>query len=120
MGDLVDYWAMDIKNSFGKYSKTVGTEVDIKIIEESIKIIMDGKSDYEFRTTVVPGLHTKGDILSIGKMIKGCNKYTIQNFRSGKTIDKKYKDISGFEPDKLKEFANSVKPYVKDVQIIEN
>jgi len=52
-GKLVDFIAMDIKNSLKKYSKTVGTKVDIERIKLSIELIMNSGIDYEFRTTVV-------------------------------------------------------------------
>ena len=69
---------------------------------------------------MVPGLHTVRDIVEIGKMIKGSKVYTIQNFRSGKTIDSKYKNKLGFKPAELKRFGKSVEPYVKEVRVIEN
>ena len=75
---LVDYVAMDIKNSKEKYAQTVGIEVDLKSIEKSIDIIKEGKVDYEFRTTIVPGIHEKEDILKIAEWIKPAKRYFLQ------------------------------------------
>ena len=61
---LVDYVAMDIKNSQKKYALTVGKEVDIEKIKRSVDILLSGKIDYEFRTTVVRELHEKEDFLA--------------------------------------------------------
>jgi pyruvate formate lyase activating enzyme len=58
---LVDYIAMDIKTSFEKYPAACGTKVDISKIKESIAVIMSSGIDYEFRTTVVPGLVDRED-----------------------------------------------------------
>ena len=78
---LVDYVAMDIKNCKEKYSLTTGTDsFDIAKIEESVNFLLSGKVDYEFRTTIVDGLHETQDIVKIGEWIKGAKKYFLQNF----------------------------------------
>ena len=67
---LVDYVAMDIKNSPDEYGKTVGlSKMDISRIEESIRFLAKGNVDYEFRTTVVSQLHTKKSIEDMGKWL---------------------------------------------------
>ena len=77
---LVDYVAMDVKNSFEKYNETTGINADIDSIKESIEILINGNIDYEFRTTLVSGFHTTQDMQRIGEMIKGTKKYYLQNF----------------------------------------
>ena len=77
---LIDYVAMDIKNSFEKYNETTGISADIDSIKESIEILINGNIDYEFRTTLVSGFHTTQDMQRIGEMIKGTKKYYLQNF----------------------------------------
>ena len=76
---LVDYVAMDVKNSPEKYARTAGVEhVDLDAIAESIRLIMDGAPDYEFRTTVVHELHEADDFHAMGKMIAGAKAYFLQ------------------------------------------
>lgn len=78
---LVDYVAMDIKNSKAKYAVTAGTEnIDILSVEKSVEFLLQNKVDYEFRTTIVNGLHTLEDIQDIVVWIKGAHKYFLQNF----------------------------------------
>ena len=78
---LIDYVAMDIKNSFEKYPTTSGKDdIDISKINESIDFLMSSDIDYEFRTTVVRELHTTQDIVAICKRISGAKKYFLQNF----------------------------------------
>lgn len=78
---LIDYVAMDIKNRKEKYAQTVGVEhFDITPIEESVSLLLEGKVDYEFRTTVVKEYHTVDDIEAISRWIKGATKYYLQNF----------------------------------------
>lgn len=78
---LVDYVAMDIKNSKDKYALTVGIDnFDISPIEKSIDILLNCDIDYEFRTTIVKQFHTADDIQDIGVWIKGAKNYFLQNF----------------------------------------
>jgi len=78
---LIDYVAIDIKATRTKYDKLTNVKVDIKKIEESIKIVQNSKLDYEFRTTFVPELLTKNDIIEIAKWLKGSKKYYLQQFK---------------------------------------
>ncbi len=83
---LVDYVAMDIKNGPARYHEAVGTAVDMDRIRESIRLIMGSGVDYEFRTTVVPGIHTAADFEEVAKLIEGAKRYYIQVFRNGKVL----------------------------------
>ena len=78
---LVDYVAMDIKNSLSKYGETVGIKnFDTAPIKESISILINSDIDFEFRTTVVSELHTVEDIKAISEEIKGAKRYFLQSF----------------------------------------
>ncbi len=113
---LVDYVAMDIKNCKEKYPQTVGTKsVDIQKIEDSVEFLLQGKVDYEFRTTVVSGLHEAQDFEKIGKWISGAKKYFLQNFvDSGNLIES---GLCAVSLDKLKEFQEIAKPYVEKIAL---
>lgn len=77
---LIDYVAMDIKNSKEKYALTAGTKEFPASIEKSISIIMSKAPDYEFRTTVVKELHTTQDIEKIAEWIKDTKHYYLQTY----------------------------------------
>ncbi|MCD7776376.1 MAG: anaerobic ribonucleoside-triphosphate reductase activating protein [Firmicutes bacterium] len=77
---LIDYTAMDIKNSPEKYEKTAGHAVDMTKIRRSVDMIMSRSPDYEFRTTAVHELHTADDFDKIGHYITGAKRYFIQQF----------------------------------------
>jgi len=78
---LVDYVAMDIKNSREKYAQTVGIpDFDIAPVEKSVQLLKESGVDHEFRTTVVRELHTTEDIHSIGQWISGAPRYYLQQF----------------------------------------
>lgn len=115
--NLIDYVAMDIKNSLDKYDKTTCRKVNKQNIQQSINIIMTSGVDYEFRTTVVPGLHTKNDFIKISHWLKGANKYFLQNFRPGKTIDEKYNILKPYTRSELREFKLILAENIKTVKI---
>ena len=67
---VVDYVAMDIKNSREEYSKTAGmNESLLPQVEESIRYLLSGAVDYEFRTTVAKPLHTAASIEAMGNWV---------------------------------------------------
>lgn len=76
---LIDYIAMDIKNSFAKYNVTIGKDI-APTLSETIEYIMSCGIPYEFRTTLVEEFHTEQDIKDIAKMIAGSNAYYLQKF----------------------------------------
>ena len=103
----VDYVAMDIKNSKERYSEAIGCEtVPLNAIEESIRFLMGCGIPYEFRTTVVKGLHTEQDIENIAKWIAGAEKYFLQNFvDSGDLIGVGMEAFSSKELDSMRKNA---------------
>ena len=108
---LVDYIAMDIKNSKEKYALTCGLDDFPDDAETSIDIIMRSGIPYEFRTTVVKELHDKEDIISIAERIKGTERYFLQGFiDSGDIIDNK--TYSAYTAEEMKEILNDVKKII--------
>ena len=83
---MLDYIAMDVKAPFNKYNQIVGAEVDIKVIEESIHMVMNSSVEYEFRTTVGKEILSIEDIRSISELIKGSTRYYLQNFHDRDTV----------------------------------
>ena len=84
---LIDCIAMDIKASPDNYAIAIGlTSFDMSPIFESADLIMQsgsqGKIDYEFRTTVVGGIHTEKDFMKIGKWLRGAKAYFLQGYRT--------------------------------------
>ena len=77
---LVDYIAMDVKAPMDKYFDTAGAPVDVNAIQSSIRLLLEGRVNYEFRTTFAPPL-TKEDMLALGQMIRGAKAYYLQQYR---------------------------------------
>lgn len=112
---LVDYVAMDIKNSKDKYGETIGvSDFDISPIEQSVEFLLQGKVDYEFRTTVVKNFHTLDDIQDIVVWLKGAHKYFLQNFvDSGDLISGGLEPVSALLLKEMKEKASEFIPTVE-------
>jgi pyruvate formate lyase activating enzyme len=84
---IVDYIAMDIKNQLKKYAVTTGVKIDKERIRLSVEMIMNSSISYQFRTTVVPGIHTQRDFLEIAKWISGAREFWLQKYEETKILD---------------------------------
>jgi pyruvate formate lyase activating enzyme len=115
---LVDYFAMDIKNSPEKYDATTNKKIDINKIEKSIDLIMDSGIKYEFRTTAMPRLIKKEDFLKIGVWLKGAKKYCLQQFKSmGELIDESFRTEKTYSEAELNQFKELLKPYFDEIEV---
>ena len=113
---LVDYVAMDVKNSPGKYSKTAGVRDDfLPFVRESAAYLLGGSVDYEFRTTVVKTLHSAGDFTQIGKWLRGAKRYFLQNYRDSEDV--LTQGLPGVDTADLEAYAETLRPYIQDVRI---
>ncbi|GAI24802.1 unnamed protein product, partial [marine sediment metagenome] len=92
-----------------KYKEVLG--VDVKHIEESIKVLKNSKIDHEFRTTVVPTILDKEDIVKIAKWLSPAKKYYLQNFRPEKTIDPKFEKIKPYPEEYLSEIQKTISSF---------
>lgn len=116
--NLLDYVAMDIKAPRERYLKASGKEIEIEKIEQSIQILKTGKTDYEFRTTFVPGLLGKKDILKIAQWLNPAARYFLQTFQNTtRTIDSDFMRIQPYSEAFLQEILEEIKPYFDICQI---
>ena len=83
---LIDYVAVDIKNSPEKYEMTAGATNILEKVKETVNILKEGKVDFEFRTTVCGNLHTAEDMRAIGEWLQGTKNYFIQPFKDSGDI----------------------------------
>ncbi len=113
---LVDYVAMDVKNSPSKYAAACGMDtVDLAPIRESIALLMDMAPDYEFRTTVVKELHDALDFSGIGEMIRGAKRYFLQAFTDRDSVP--FQGFHAPAKEDLLRFADLVRPFVGEVSL---
>jgi pyruvate formate lyase activating enzyme len=96
---------MDIKGVPERYEEIVGVKVDIHKIDESVKIILQSGIDYEFRTTVFPEFFGEEDAQKIKKWIKGALRYVLQQPRTEKTLNGKFKPTRLYSDTELKKLC---------------
>lgn len=117
---LVDYAAMDLKSDEDNYKRTVGADVDFKKIEESAKIIIGSGLPHEFRTTCVPGFHDESVIAKMARIIKGADKWFLQNFKSDTDlIERSLKGQPPFPDGQMHKFAEIGSKSVKFCRVRE-
>ena len=113
---LVDYVAMDIKNAPSRYAETAGLQrMDLSPLSKSIRYLLAGHVEYEFRTTVVRELHTRSDLEAIGRWIEGASRYYLQSFVASDQVLSP--GLHPCSPVELTELREAVRPYVKEVHL---
>ncbi len=113
---LIDYIAMDIKNSPAKYALTAGLEsIDIGKIKRSVEIIMNSGIDYEFRTTVIKEFHEQADFEKIGRWLTGAKAFFLQNFRDSEGVV--YDGLHPVSKNDLIDAKNILNRYIVNVSI---
>ena len=119
---LVDYIAMDVKNSPTMYAQTVGLEsMDLAPIEESLRFLLGGSVDYELRTTLVSQLHDAASIQDMGVwlgfLVTGMKpkRLFLQSFVDRDTV--LFAGLSAPEKETIIEFAKILEPFCEMVTI---
>ena len=113
--DLLDYVAMDIKNSPDLYGQTAGAPVQLQKIEESIRFLSEEHLDYEFRTTVVAQLHDCASIARMGEWVaalaqgKKIKRWFVQPFVDRDTV--LFTGLSSLDDEQLSEFVTLLQRY---------
>lgn len=120
--ELIDYVAMDIKAPREKYGEIVGNldgwnDRILDNINKSVDILKDSRVEYEFRTTMVPKLLKKEDILKIVHWIRPAKKYFLQEFRPEKTIDPKFEKVKPYSREYLLDIQKAIAPFFEVCQV---
>lgn len=114
-GGRISAVSMDVKAPLDKrYDKLAGAEVDLPAIRRSIELLLGGiVPEYEFRTTVPPGLLDGDDVVDIARTLEGAEAYVIQGFQAVDCIDPEMLKRRPWRPDELKAFAERAGVHVK-------
>ena len=113
---LLDYAAMDVKNTLAKYPETAGLPgLDLDAVVQSAELLMRERIPFEFRTTLVREFHTREDVLEIGRWLRGAPRYFLQAFvDSGDLLG------GGLHPvdeDEMRAMASLLKPFFREVAV---
>lgn len=83
---LLDYVAVDIKAPRGKYSRLAGVAGEYETVAQTVALLLESAVAYEFRTTFVPGLLQREDLLAIAAALAGCRRYVLQKFKPAASL----------------------------------
>jgi pyruvate formate lyase activating enzyme len=110
----VDFVSMDVKAPLDPflYSRSSGLPIKLKPLLESIEALKKGRVDYEFRMTVVPGLHQEEDILTLGDQLRVGPRFILQNFNPENPLDASMKNLVPYDPKALKKIEREVQEMV--------
>lgn len=111
----VDYVALDVKTSLGKYGR-LGAG-DATELVHTIEILKTGKVECEFRTTVVPGFVGEEDLMEIGGLVKGVKSFVLQQFVPDDTLDRALSSLKPYSKESMTGFAESMKKYAENVTL---
>jgi len=119
---IVDYIAMDIKAPLCEkdYRNAVKCNVGIERIVLSKDVVLNSDCDYEFRTTIVPGIIDKENIISIARSIKNAKRYCLQQFVPRDTLDPAFIFLKPYKIEEIQVMADSVRKYVKNIVVRSN
>jgi pyruvate formate lyase activating enzyme len=106
----IDFVSMDVKAPLDPFSYrcSIGLSMDLDLILRSIEILKKGKVEYQFRMTVVPGLHREEDIKTLGDQLRVGQKFVLQNFNPENPLDPSLKEILPYDQKTLKRMERKV------------
>ena len=106
----IDFVSMDVKAPLDPFSyrRSIGIPIDLSLMLRSIEILKREKVEYEFRMTVVPGLHGKEDIKNLGSQLRAGRRFILQNFSPENPLDPSLKNILPYDLELLKETEREV------------
>lgn len=118
----LDYVAMDIKAplDYKKYRNACGrlSVEDFWNLRSSVILLKAASVKVEFRTTVVPPLHSAQDIAEIAQYIAGADIYTLQQFNPRVTLDPDYGQVLPYSREEMQAIASQCAPYVNEVRVV--
>ena len=116
--ELLDYVAVDIKAPREKYNRLAGVEVDYEAVMRTVAFLRESGIDHEFRTTFVPGLLNKMDMIVIATELSGCCCYVIQSFKpSGSLLDPDLNCTGVPERGELEETVRCCRDFINVVEL---
>lgn len=113
---LIDYVAMDIKNSPEKYAATIGLETfDLAAVEESLAFLKTDAVDYELRTTAVAEYHDDDDFHAIGRWIEGAKRYFLQCYTQRDSVP--CPGLTAPTEEQMHRWCQIVRPFVGEASV---
>jgi len=109
-GRQIDFVSMDVKAPLDPFSyrRSTGLPINLSLNLRSIEILKRGEVEYQFRMTVVPGLHQEEDIRNLGNQLRVGQRLILQNFNPENPLDLSLKKTHPFDPQVLMKMEREV------------
>ena len=112
---LLDWVAMDIKAPLERYTEVTRVAADVEAIARSADLIRASGVRATFRTTAVPGLVGREDIVKIGEWLRGAAEFRVQQFAPRDTIDPAFLEVKPYARGELEALVEAARPYFREV-----
>ncbi|MCX6825604.1 MAG: anaerobic ribonucleoside-triphosphate reductase activating protein [candidate division SR1 bacterium] len=116
---ILDYVAVDLKHSLHVYEQAIGVHQEPEFYnsyQKLLQILLESKIDFEYRTTVIKGMHTAEDIENMAVYIRGAKHYYLQNYIGGNTLDPNFGGTP-FDDEELEAFKKIAEHHVQHCEI---
>jgi len=111
---LVDYVAMDVKAPLDeRYYRACGLRCDLEAVSQSVRLILNGTVQYEFRTTVCPAVLSFEDVVDLARGLEGAKLLALQQFRPHNCLDPAMEKVEPWAEDVLNRAAQAAAGYVE-------
>jgi len=121
---LLDFVSLDVKAPLdGRYCKVVKVGSSEKAVRRSIKVLVQSGIDFELRTTVVPTLHAKKDLMDLAIQISAIIpqpsslRWCLQQFRPESCLDSSFEEITPYSRTELEGILKAVKNYMPGAEL---
>ncbi len=106
---LVEHVAMDVKAPLdaASYERLTGTRADIEKIRSSMELVKSRAPSYEFRTTCVPALHSREELLALRETMRG-EPWRVQCFIPNNCLDEKFLTTEAAKAEELRKLLPGV------------
>lgn len=116
---LLDYVALDLKAPLeaDRYARIAGVPLgreEVGRIQESMRILLQGGVDYEFRTTLVPAFIGEEEVYALAGRVRGAKRYTLQNFDPRDPLEEGLKRVVPFDEPTLRRMQARVNRIIRE------
>ncbi len=115
--ELLDFVALDIKTVPSRYGELHTMPVDSRLLERTIRLLIESPLAHEFRTTCVPGLVEERDIEAMGTAIAGAQNWVLQQYVPGHALNAAFRDLEPHSPQTLDRFVQLASVFVPGVSL---
>ncbi|MFK5926321.1 MAG: anaerobic ribonucleoside-triphosphate reductase activating protein [Desulfuromusa sp.] len=114
---LVDYFAIDIKTSLGRYNELHTLPVATEKLRKTVEILKQAPVEVEFRTTCIPHLVAAAEVDEMGELLQGTPLWVLQQFVPLHALVEEWQQFDIYQPQQLYKLAAQAAKYVDQVQV---